>query len=59
MKKITIALLTLPLVGCTTLPEYLSAINFTNKVDESNYMSTPCVWDGATVKKKPKIKNVL
>lgn len=45
------------LSGCITLPEVVpSAIN-SNKITESNYMQTPCFWDGATVKKKPKFPN--
>ena len=56
--KIIILILVVFLTGCITLPEVIpSAIN-PNKINESNYMKTPCVWDGATVKKKPKVKNI-
>lgn len=46
------------LTGCITLPEAVPTAINPNKINESNYMQTPCIWDGATVKKKPKVKNI-
>ena len=51
-------ILPLLLTGCLTLPDYLPPFDSPNKVNETNYMSTPCIWDGAVVKKKPKVNNV-
>ena len=46
------------LTGCITLPEVVPTVINPNKINESNYMKTPCILDGAIVKKKPKVKNI-
>jgi len=52
----------LPLIVCSCKTLVPANYNFTfcnsNKVNETNYMKTPCILDGATVKKKPKVINV-
>lgn len=40
--------------GCSALID----LNNSNKINESNYMKTPCVWDGTIVEKKPKVNNL-
>lgn len=54
----TIIFLTLFLSGCTILPEVMPTSINANKINETNYMKTPCVLDGVTVKKKPKVSNI-
>ena len=54
----TILLSVLFLTGCITIPEIIPIDVNSNKINESNYMKTPCIWDGATVKKKPKVSNI-
>lgn len=51
----TLLVFPLLLTSCTVLPD-ISLVD--SKVNESNYMKTPCVIDGQTVKKKPKVINV-
>ena len=46
------------LTGCVTIRDIVPSFDNSNKVNETNYMKTPCVLDGATVKKKPKVKNI-
>ena len=61
MNKQTFKLFLIPilfLTGCITLPEIVPSTIRPNKINESNYMKTPCIWDGATVKKKPKVLNI-
>lgn len=48
------------ILGCSNSPHngLLKQFLPTKKITESNYMKTPCIWDGATVKKTPKVPNV-
>lgn len=57
MKTIIIVLCSF-LTGCITLPESISTLSNPHKINESNYMKTPCLLDGTVVKKKPKVKNI-
>lgn len=56
--KIIILFSVVFLTGCITLPEVIPTATNPNKINESNYMKTPCLWDGAIVKKKPKVSNI-
>lgn len=57
MKNI-ILIFALQITGCTILPK----IDFSNdrydKINELNYMKTPCFLDGIVLKKKPKVVNI-
>lgn len=55
------ALLLIPilLTGCITVQDIVPPFDNPYKINETNYMKTPCIWDGAIVKKKPKVINVL
>ena len=46
------------ITGCLTIPDVVPAFDNPNKINESNYMKTPCIVDGAVVKKKPKVNNI-
>ena len=46
------------LTGCATIRDIVPSFDVSDKVNENNYMKTPCIWDGAVVKKKPKVNNV-
>ena len=52
-------LLAVPLLtGCVVLADKgVPSFNNPYKINESNYLKTPCLVDGAIVKKKPKIIN--
>lgn len=52
-------LISIFLTGCITVQDIVPPFDNPNKVNETNYMKTPCIWDGAIVKKKPKVINVL
>lgn len=54
------ALLLIPilLTGCITVQDIVPPFDNPNKVNEQNYMQTPCIWDGTIVKKKPKVNNI-
>lgn len=54
----TIFLLPLLLTSCITLRDIVSPFDNLDKVNETNYMQTPCIWDGTTVKKKPTVSNI-
>lgn len=56
--KIIILFSVVFLSGCITLPEIIPVDVNANKINESNYMNTPCFVSGATVKKKPKVSNI-
>jgi len=47
------------LTGCITIHDILPPFDNPDKINETNYMKTPCIWDGAIVKKKPKVINVF
>lgn len=55
----TLLLLPIFVAGCITMQDIVPPFDNHNKVNEINYMNTPCILDGATVKKKPKVINVL
>lgn len=56
-----IILLSLIICGCETIMpgNYNLPFYNLNKIDETNYMETPCLVDGTIVKKKPKVINVF
>ena len=54
----TILLFPLLLTGCITLQDIVPPFDNPDKVNETNYMQTPCILDGAIVKKKPKVSNI-
>lgn len=55
----TLLFLPMFVTGCITIQDMVPLFNNHNKINETNYMKTPCILDGATVKKKPKVTNVL
>ena len=52
--RIIAIVMPLLMCGCSALID----LNNSNKINESNYMKTPCVWDGTIVEKKPKVNNL-
>jgi hypothetical protein len=55
----TLLLLPILLTSCITIQDIVPSFDNPNKINETNYMKTPCILDGVTVKKKPKVINVL
>lgn len=54
----TFLLTSVLLTGCITVRDIVPSFNAPNKINETNYMKTPCIWDGTVVKKKPKVSNI-
>lgn len=52
-------LISMLLTDCMTVQDIIPPFDTPNKINETNYMKTPCIWDGAIVKKRPKVNNVL
>lgn len=46
------------LTGCITVKDIAPPFDNPYKINENNYMKTPCLWDGTTVNKKPKVYNI-
>lgn len=46
------------ITGCISTHSLILPLDVPSKVNESNYMKTPCFVDGAVVKKKPKVNNI-
>lgn len=58
MKNETLIILSIFLSGCITVQDIVPPFDNPDKVNELNYMNTPCIWDGVKVKKKPKVNNI-
>jgi len=54
-----VLLVSIFLTGCVTIKDIVPPFDNPYKVNETNYMKTPCVVDGATVKKKPKVEGIV
>lgn len=57
MRLLTIVLSLLG-CGCITIKDIPPSFDKPYKVNETNYMKTPCILDGSIVKKKPKVNNI-